>query len=108
MSESNSVKSENPFKVYSCRFEYSHDYTTFVVAASKRGVLIATSEFHLLQVAGSGGSPGPDAYVEFHAETDLETLRDILRNCQDLHVGLQTLKAAPMKDNRMERDYNIQ
>lgn len=93
--------------VYSCRFEYSHDYTTFVVAANKRGVTISTSELHLLRIAGSG-TLGPDTYVEFHAETDLETLRDILRNCQDLHVGLQTLKAAPMKDNRMERDYNIQ
>ena len=92
--------------VYSCRFEYSHDFTAFVVAASNRGVTISTSELHLLKIAGSK-VVGPDTYVEFHAETDLETLRDILRDCRDLHVGLQTLKPLPIKHNKMQRDLNI-
>lgn len=93
------------FKVYSCRFEFSHDYTTFLVEAAKHDVVISTHEFHLLRLEDGGA--GPDAYVEFSTTADLETVRDFLRNGPDLHVGLQTLKPTPMKDNVMKRDFSI-
>lgn len=97
---------EKQFKTYSCRFECAHDYTTVVVAADKRGVLISTNEFYPLR-SGKGDPVGPDVYVEFSSEADLETVQDIFRNCMDLHVGLQTLRRGPLKNNPLKRDYDL-
>ena len=89
----------NPFKTYSCRFEFSHDYTAFVVAADKQGVLISTTELKC--------PSGVDTYVEFCAKPELDVLRKILDDGVDLHVARQTLRQVPIKDNSLERDYDL-
>lgn len=95
----------NRLKIYSCRFEGSLDYTKFVVAADKCGAVIYTGELHHF---GEGAyAIGTDIYVEFRSEAELETLQDILRNGEDLHVGLQTLRQVPMRANSMESDYSL-
>lgn len=97
---------DNPFTTYSCRFEFTHDFTAFVIAAHKQGVQINTSELHHVKREGDK-YPGPDVYVEFMAEVPLDKLQAILRGGVDLHVGLQTLRPVPLKDNPLSRDYNL-
>lgn len=97
---------KDKFKTYSCRFECSEDYTTFVVAAHKRDVLVCTSEANHDNPEGYE-YPLPDFYVGFRSDADLETLQGILRKGPDLHVGLQTLRQVPLKDNSLERDYAL-
>jgi hypothetical protein len=97
---------DNPFKTYSCRFEFTHDFTAFIIAADKQGVLINTSELHHLKNEGDK-YPAPDVYVEFKAEAPLDILQTILRQGSDLHVGLQTLRPVALKDNPLDRDYNL-
>ena len=94
------------FKTYSCRFEFTHDFTAFIIAADKQGVQINTSELHHVKPEGVK-YPAPDVYVEFKAEVPLETLHAVLRQGVDLHVGLQTLRPVSLKDNSLERDYSL-
>lgn len=91
---------------YSCRFECSHDYTLFVVAASKRDVLVETSELYHVRIEKKGYHL-PDIHVEFMCSANKETLLEIMRNETDLHVGLQTLRQVPLKENSLERDHTI-
>jgi hypothetical protein len=97
---------DNPFKTYSCRFEFTHDFTAFIIAADKQGVQINTSELHHRKHEGDK-YPAPDVYVEFKAEVSLETLQAVLRQGTDLHVGLQTLRPVSLEDNSLERDYSL-
>lgn len=97
---------DNPFKTYSCRFEFTHDYTAFIVAADKQGVVINTSELHHLTKEGDK-YPAPDVYVEFKAEAPLAVLQDVLRQGCDLHVGLQTLRPVPLKENPLDRNRDL-
>lgn len=97
---------DNPFKTYSCRFEFTHDFTAFIIAADKQGVLINTSELHHFKAEGDK-YPAPDVYVEFKAEAPLEILQAVLRQGTDLHVGLQTLRQVPLKDNPLDRDFSL-
>ena len=97
---------DDPFNTYSCRFEFTHDFTAFIIAADKQGVLINTSELHHVKREGDK-YPAPDVYVEFKAEASLDVLQAVLRQGSDLHVGLQTLREVPLKDNPLERDYNL-
>ncbi len=91
---------------FSCRFEFTEDYTRFVVAASANGILIGTVDLESLQ-SEKDGPKGPDVFVEFACEAELDTLRNLMRTAPDLHVGIQTLRQVPMKDNTMERDFSL-
>ncbi|MNP89120.1 hypothetical protein D3C85_15210 [compost metagenome] len=89
---------------FSCRFEFTHDYTLFVVTASKHNLVINTSELYHVRI-DDRTYPLPDIHVEFMCEADLETVRNIMRTVADLHVGIQSLRQVPLKDNSLERDY---
>lgn len=91
---------------FSCRFECTEDYTRFVIAANACGILVLTIELESFQ-SEKGGPKGPDVFVEFACEADLVPLRKIMQTIPDLHVGIQTLRQVPMKDNSMERDFSL-
>jgi len=98
-------ESTNPYKVYSCRFEFSHDYTAFLVQADKQGIQVSTNKFR--SVCAENGFVLPDVHVEFRAEAELEALRNVMRAGSDLHVGLQTLRPVVLDENSLERDWDI-
>lgn len=97
---------QRPANLFSCRFECSHDYTAFVVLASQREMTIETRSFQHMHI-GKEVDVVPDVMVEFYAPADLDTVRDIMDKGVDLHVGLQTLRQASLKDNSLERDYSL-
>jgi hypothetical protein len=93
-------------KTFSCRFEFTHDYTQFITAASKNDVIVGTSELYHVRIEEKG-HPLPDIHVEFMCDATTESLRDIMRTVDDLHVGIQTLLPVSLKNNPLERDYSI-
>lgn len=92
---------ENPYKTYSCRFEFSQDYSEFLYQAGIKGVKVSTNKF----VTDSDRLP--DVFVEFITEAELEQVRDVMRAGLDLHVGLQSLKQLLLSENTCDRDYDI-
>lgn len=50
----------------------------------------------------------PDVEVELEASVPLAALRDVMRSVLDGHVMLQTLRECRLKDNALERDYEIE
>ena len=91
---------------FSCRLECTEDFTRFIIAASKNKVLICTSELHHVYLEGRE-YPLPDCEVEFTCDVDLEAVRDIMRSVDDLHVAIQSLRPVPLKENSLDRDYDI-
>jgi hypothetical protein len=47
----------------------------------------------------------PDVQVELETQAKLETIRKIMRDVEDGHVMVQTLRACPLAKNPLERDY---
>lgn len=90
----------NPYSLYSCRFEFAHDSSDFILEAHHKGVQVI---FNRLMPVGDGLG----TIAEFHSKASLETLRDILRNGANLHVALQSLRPVSMDENSMERDSSI-
>lgn len=91
---------------FSCRLEFTEDFTRFIVAASKCNLLISISELHHGQLEGHA-YPLPDVDVEFICDTDIETIRSIMRTVDDLHVAIQSLRQVPLKENSLVRDHDI-
>lgn len=83
--------------------------TQFILLAYTGGVKVFVHKLNQAEVKDSGGSFYllPDTYVEFNSPADLETLRNVLRQGQDLHVALQTLKPCLLVQNPLERDYDL-
>lgn len=50
----------------------------------------------------------PDVDVEVEAPVHIEVLRHVMRNVVDGHVMLQTLRECRLKDNSLERDYDLE
>lgn len=100
---------QHPMQTYSCRFELSQDVTQFIILAYTSGVQVFVHSVSQPPVTDAGGTTYylPDTLVEFNSPADLETLRNVLRQGQDLHVALQTLKPCLLAQNPLERDYNL-
>jgi hypothetical protein len=49
----------------------------------------------------------PDVDVELEAGATLEAIRSVMRDVQDGHVMVQTLRACPLAKNTLERDYTV-
>ncbi|ELG7182132.1 TPA: hypothetical protein ACP3ZG_001625 [Pseudomonas aeruginosa] len=87
---------------FSFRAEGENDVVQFLAAA----------EAHGLTVQGNGtvrpDADGlPDVDVEIQTSATLEQLQDVLRNLEDSHVMLQTLRQLPLDINSLERDYDL-
>lgn len=52
-------------------------------------------------------SEGGEVVGEFKSTMSLEELRDALRELEDSHVMLQTLRQCPLAENSQERDYDL-
>lgn len=50
----------------------------------------------------------PDVEVELESSESLEALLNIMRRIVDGHVMLQTLRECRLKDNSLERDYELE
>ena len=48
-----------------------------------------------------------ESLVQFQSKISLEELREILRNIEDSHVMLQTLRQIPLSQNKCDRDWSI-
>jgi hypothetical protein len=93
---------------YSCRFECPSDVTAFIVQASAMGIQVVLTELKLLKTGpGRDSYCPPDTYVEFVTEASYDKLLEIMRSCDDLHVGMQTLRKCVLSENSLERNYKI-
>jgi hypothetical protein len=50
----------------------------------------------------------PDVEVKLETPAGLEVLLDVMRSIVDGHVMLQTLRECRLKENTVERDYNLE
>jgi hypothetical protein len=49
----------------------------------------------------------PDVQVELESQAKLETIRNIMRGVIDGHVMVETLRARPLANNTLERNYDV-
>lgn len=49
----------------------------------------------------------PDVQVELETSVGLDALRDVMRGVADGHVMLQTLRKCRLKNNSLERNYEL-
>ncbi|WP_065306354.1 hypothetical protein [Janthinobacterium psychrotolerans] len=85
---------------FSFRAECPTDVTEFMSACAAAGVTTS--------LTAQPDGEFPDVEVELEASVDLNTLRDVIRAIIDGHVMLQTLKECRLKDNTLERDYELE
>jgi len=50
----------------------------------------------------------PDVEVELESPVSIDVLRNVMRGVVDGHVMLQTLRECRLKDNSLERDYDLE
>lgn len=50
----------------------------------------------------------PDIEIEFESDTDIEGIRNVLRQVVDGHVMIQTLRPVPLSENSLERDWDLE
>lgn len=50
----------------------------------------------------------PDVEVELETPAGIDALRDVMRSIVNGHVMLQTLRECRLKDNNLERDYDLE
>lgn len=50
----------------------------------------------------------PDVEVELETPVAIDALRAVMRSIVDGHVMLQTLRECRLKDNSLERDYDLE
>lgn len=97
-------KIEARFAYYSFRAESTSDAILFFHNALIHAIQ-KDEHFGALQV---GTDPlYQEPVVEFRSTLRLETLRSIVRQQQDAHVILQTLRPVPLAQNDCKRDYDI-
>lgn len=92
------MKSE--LATYSFRAECQADIDAFEKQCGEAGLVVNVQRFP--------DPVFPDVDAEMKAEAPIETLREHLRQVIDGHVMLQTLRACPLNQNSLERDYKLQ
>lgn len=89
-----------PMKTFSFRAECVADVQYFGEVLAKSGVIS--------DLRTEGVSDGfPDVAVEMRAESTLGALQGLVRQVEDGHVMLQTLRLVPLVENSLERDYDL-
>ena len=86
--------------VFSFRAECRPDAEVFISDAQQAG--IASSATYYPDDIGC-----PDVDVEAVFDASLEQLRAVLRQREDTHIILQTLREQPLAGNSLERDYGL-
>lgn len=85
---------------FSFRAECPIDVARFKDACLKAAVTTSLSE--------RPDGEFPDVEVELESPASLRTLQDVMRGVEDGHVMLQTLRECRLKDNTLERDYDLE
>ncbi len=90
--------------IYSCRAECDIDIANFLAAATE-----SRTE---MEVRHRAVDPD-DAFMsemvlEFESPASIDSLREIMRGCVDLHVMRQSLRPCPLSENSLERDDDIE
>lgn len=95
---------ESDMHTYSFRAECLDDVKNFQRVCAIAGIA-ATFRVE----PGVFQMPEPPSGPEVQMETDvpLEQLRVVMRQVVDGHVMLQTLRACPLSENSLERDYDL-
>jgi hypothetical protein len=94
---------------YSLRAECLVDIANFIKELCNTDlcveqVTIATESY----IANDTVLPLPEAKMQFVSAASLTELRDVIRTVTDGHVMLQTLRALPLSENKLERDYDLE
>jgi hypothetical protein len=84
--------------VYSFRAECPHDLEQLTIALQLRDVSCS--------IVATQGRGLPDCTAEIETEVALDIIRDVMRGVEDGHVMVQTLRACPLRDNSLERDFD--
>lgn len=84
---------------YSFRAECPADVEQFKIACVNAGVTTSLTEHP--------DEGLPDVDVELESAASIDTLRDLMRSVVDGHVVLQTIKECRLKDNSLERNYDL-
>lgn len=84
-------------QIYSFRAECSLDVERFQAEVRKTQLSVEVGVMR-------GEAPYPDREVEFQSAASLEELRNTMRNVEDGHVMLQTLRPVPLAHNNLNRD----
>lgn len=83
--------------VYSFRAECPHDLEQLTAALQAKNV---SCFINATQDRGF-----PDCTAEIETEVALEIIRDVMRSVADGHVMVETLRACPLRENSLERDF---
>jgi hypothetical protein len=83
-----------PERTYSCRAEGLVDFARFL--------LVANEYVWMVRVGGDR-----DVEIQFDSRLGLAALRSLLEEVADTHVMRQTLRACPLSENDLERDFDV-
>jgi hypothetical protein len=86
-------------QTYSFRAEVPVDVVAFKALLNREGVV---SDLNVV-----GGGELPDVKADMRADAPLERLQELMRQVDDGHVMLQTLRPVPLADNSLVRDFEI-
>lgn len=84
---------------YSFRAECQSDVDRFFIACKKANIIV--DEVYI----GADPNGLPDKQVEFNSPATLEALKCVARSIEDGHVLPETLRACPLTENSLQRDY---
>lgn len=98
-------KPSEEMKTYSFRAEYVPDAVKFL-----NNVLtyISGRELYFTSLLIVTDPRLQEPIVQFQSKISLEELREILRNIEDSHVMLQTLRPIPLSQNKCDRDWSVE
>lgn len=93
------IKSENRMTIFSFRAECQEDVDALIEAAT-------LAEIEML-IHAYPDKVFPDVDVEITTEATKEILMKLIRLTDDAHVMRQTLRAVPLKENSLTRDFRV-
>jgi hypothetical protein len=86
-------------QVYSFRAECPADVEAFQASAAKANIPVVVTHLVVERDAFN------DTEVEFKSTATLEAIRDAMREIVDGHAMLETVRAVPLSENSLEREY---
>lgn len=87
---------------YSMRAECSSDVEKFVTRSRQACHEITHATIHRMRVSRT---TLPDITFEFDSDATLGQLQQVLAGIVDSHVMVETLRACPLSENSLERNY---
>ena len=95
---------------YSCRAELSIDALRFVALMHDVTGALTDDRFHLARyedLSYGDGFSDHSPLLEFVTTFSVAALLQLLRRVDDAHVMQETLRAVPLAENSLERDWDV-